>query len=64
VFYHVLVDARDWPPEGDAPPVAYVAEELLASCSSADFSSDQPLVDASFEHPYRCVCVCVCVGGG
>ncbi|KAL4422849.1 hypothetical protein ABPG75_009046 [Micractinium tetrahymenae] len=52
VFYHVLVDARDWPPLGDQPPVAYVAEELLTAGSSADFTSDQPLVDGSFEHPY------------
>lgn len=52
VFYHVLVDSRDWPTVGDQPPVAYVAEELLTAGSSADFSSDQPLVDGSFEHPY------------
>lgn len=52
VFYHVLVDARDWPPLGDQPPVAYVAEEALTAGSSADFSRDQPLVDGSFEHPY------------
>lgn len=52
LFYHVLVDARDWPLDGDTPPVAYVAEECLTAGSSADFSSDQPLVDGSFEHPY------------
>lgn len=44
MFYHVLVDARDWPPLGDQPPVAYVAEEALTAGSSADFSRDQPLV--------------------
>jgi hemimethylated DNA binding protein len=51
VFYHVLVDARDWPPGGDHPPVAYVAEELLTAGSSVDFASESPL-DGSFEHPY------------
>lgn len=51
VFYHVLVDARDWPPGGDHPPVAYVAEELLTAGSSVDFASETPL-DGSFEHPY------------
>lgn len=44
VFYHVLVDARDWPPGGDHPPVAYVAEELLTAGSSVDFASETPLV--------------------
>ncbi len=44
VFYHVLVDARDWPPGGDHPPVAYVAEELLTGGSSVDFASETPLV--------------------
>ncbi|PSC76506.1 F-box only 21 [Micractinium conductrix] len=51
-FYHVLVDARDWPLADDQPPVAYIAEELLTAGSSADFSSNEPLVDGSFEHPY------------
>ncbi|KAI7838253.1 hypothetical protein COHA_007942 [Chlorella ohadii] len=51
VFYHVLVDARDWPPGGDHPPVAYVAEELLTGGSSVDFAAEAPL-DGSFEHPY------------
>lgn len=44
VFYHILVDARDWPPDAEAPPVAYVAEELLTGGSGADFSSDHPLI--------------------
>ena len=44
VFYHVLVDARDWPLGGDHPPVAYVAEELLTAGSSVDFASETPLV--------------------
>ncbi|KAL4857449.1 Clp protease adapter protein ClpF [Chlorella vulgaris] len=52
VFYHLLVDSRDWPLDGDSPPVAYVAEECLTPGSAADFTSDQPLVDGSFEHPY------------
>jgi heat shock protein HspQ len=29
-FYHVLVDSRDWGFDVEQPPVAYVAEELLA----------------------------------
>ncbi|EFJ45564.1 hypothetical protein VOLCADRAFT_94016 [Volvox carteri f. nagariensis] len=29
VFYHLLVDARDWEYDAHLPPVAYVAEELL-----------------------------------
>jgi hypothetical protein len=44
VFYHILVDARDWPGDATQPPVAYVAEECLSAGSSADFTSDQPLV--------------------
>lgn len=44
MFYHVLVDERDWPNDGDHPPVAYVAEELLTGGSSVDFSSDHPLI--------------------
>jgi hemimethylated DNA binding protein len=58
VFYHVLVDAADWPARGfaggddDAAPVAYVAEELLAAASLADFDSPEPLAGSGFEHPY------------
>jgi hemimethylated DNA binding protein len=52
VFYHVLVDVSDWPEDYDEPPVAYVAEELLAAASLADFASPEPLASASFEHPY------------
>jgi hemimethylated DNA binding protein len=52
VFYHVLVDVSDWPEDFDEPPVAYVAEELLAAASLADFGSPEPLASTSFEHPY------------
>jgi hemimethylated DNA binding protein len=52
VFYHVLVDVSDWPDEFDEPPVAYVAEELLAAASLVDFGSPEPLASTSFEHPY------------
>lgn len=31
VFYHCLVDVRDWDQDLDQPPVAYVAEELLSA---------------------------------
>jgi len=30
-YYHVLVDARDWPPDPSQPPVAYVADALLSA---------------------------------
>lgn len=52
VFYHVLVDVSDWPEDFDEPPVAYVAEELLAAASLADFGSPEPLASTSFQHPY------------
>lgn len=52
VFYHVLVDVGDWPLEDELAPVAYVAEELLDEASMADFESDEPLVNSSFQHPY------------
>lgn len=52
VFYHVLVDAADWPEDFDQPPVAYVAEELLAAAAMADFGAAEPLVDTAFQHPY------------
>ena len=62
VFYHVLVDARDWPPGGDHPPVAYVAEELLTAGSSVDFASETPLVRGG-GRPGRVVCSS-CAGRG
>lgn len=53
VFYHLLVDVRDWPSEDDQPPVAYVAESSLAAASGADFSLKAPLNGAGmFQHPY------------
>ncbi|KAL4517713.1 hypothetical protein Ndes2526B_g02115 [Nannochloris sp. 'desiccata'] len=53
VFYHVLVDVSDWPEDYEEPPVAYVAEELLAAASLVDFGSPDPLASTSdFEHPY------------
>jgi hemimethylated DNA binding protein len=54
VFYHVLVDATDWPVglADDDPPVAYVAEEHLSAVSLADFAAAEPLVDSAFSHPY------------
>lgn len=52
VFYHVLVDSSDWPENEEDPPVAYIAEELLAAAALADFGAQEPLVDTSFHHPY------------
>jgi len=67
IFYHVLVDSRDWPlavgdvtsasqqkqQQLDEPPVAYIAEEMLTQGSAANFDgTGAPLVDGSFQHPY------------
>ena len=35
-FYHVLVDVRDWKFDAAQPPVAYVAQELLAAPELTD----------------------------
>lgn len=54
IYYHLLVDTRDWPMDSEQqPPIAYVAEELLASGSSANFDGNgEALVDGSFQHPF------------
>ena len=52
VFYHVLVNIGDWPIDDDLAPVAYVPEEALDSVALADFDSEEPLVNAQFQHPY------------
>ena len=52
VFYHVLVNIADWPINDDLAPVAYVPEEALDSVALADFDSEEPLVNAQFQHPY------------
>lgn len=51
-FYHLLVDVRDWPPNEEAPPIAYVAEELLEAPEEpstwlSEFGGE-PL-----QHPYK-----------
>ncbi|KAG2489687.1 hypothetical protein HYH03_011796 [Edaphochlamys debaryana] len=59
VFYHLLVDARDWEYDPHLPPVAYVAEELL-TCPELDTAEDgQPGKSWSemygndpLQHPY------------
>lgn len=43
MFYHLLVDVRDWPQDDEQPPVAYVGEDKLGAASSADFSLNTPL---------------------
>ena len=35
-FYHVLVDVRDWEFDAAAPPVAYIAQELLMAPERED----------------------------
>lgn len=55
IFYHLLVDARDWEYDPHLPPVAYVAEELLRApemesegCKSwVEAYGNDPL-----QHPY------------
>lgn len=64
VFYHVLVDASDWPEQFDEPPVMYVAEELLDEASMANFGSEEPLVDTQFQHPYAYLMFLGPDGGG
>jgi hemimethylated DNA binding protein len=59
-FYHLLVDAGAWPADADdAPPVAYVAEELLVAADAPEArapGAPAPPLGAgalqAFSHPY------------
>jgi hemimethylated DNA binding protein len=59
-FYHLLVDAGAWPADADdAPPVAYVAEELLVAADTPEArapGAPAPPLGAgalqAFSHPY------------
>jgi len=55
-FYHVLVDARDWSYSSNAPPTAYVAEELLTCPELDEASPGKSWVEVygkdPAEHPY------------
>ncbi|GAB4820106.1 hypothetical protein N2152v2_007152 [Parachlorella kessleri] len=54
VFYHLLVDARDWPYDDEQPPVAYVPESRLAPAAPAEEGEDvDPNPEGGlFQHPY------------
>ncbi|KAI8477009.1 MAG: hypothetical protein J3K34DRAFT_498324 [Monoraphidium minutum] len=53
-FYHVLVDVRDWEFDAAQPPVAYVAQELLAAPELLDDGASWGEVYGTEElqHPY------------
>ncbi|GBG00504.1 hypothetical protein Rsub_13266 [Raphidocelis subcapitata] len=56
-FYHVLVDVRDWAFDATQPPVAYVAQELLAAPELTDDGTSWGEVygEDELQHPYSYV---------